>query len=478
MNQITKPDRRPVINRIVQGEELSKLLPALPVIGYVAHVVTHGSLYKPIDGPVFGARVATYNKTFTAPTLFATSVADEAEKVSLYARWPADGVRCKIMVYHAIDGAFEGSSENSSEYVVTVPREVKDKISQHHKPQHQESLSLPLIGMDSIPEDAEADQPDSYGPANEDDPEWVEDLDELDADVQERDFHPTDKQLRELKLAHDNMGHPTNADFARLLRRGNAKPEVAAWVRRNFQCDECQAHRFPKAKRPSAVPRSYRLNHVVGIDLVEIKDLSNNPTFWVNVICWGTGFQMVDRLGGDFRKTPENTWNAFVNCWVKFFGMPEIIVCDPGGEFQGYFAEMASSFGAAILPTDARTPWQNGRTERAGKEWNRHLKYARHREEPHTEAELTMLGQLCSAARNRYMNRSGYSPIQRVFGFSTRLPASLLSDDAIDPAYLHVDPIEDFQRAETLRRAALRAWAALDSSDKITKALKARHRKT
>ena len=89
-----------------------------------------------------------------------------------------------------------------------------------------------------------------------------------------------------------------------------------------------------------------------------------------------------------------------------------------------------------------------------------------------------MLGQLCSAARNRYMNRSGYSPIQRVFGFSTRLPSSLLSDDAIDPAYLHVDPIQDFQRAETLRQAALRAWATLDSSERITKALKSRHRKT
>ena len=62
MKQLTKPNRRPVINRIVQGEELTKMLPALPVIGYVAHVVTHGSLYKPIDGPVFGARVATYNK--------------------------------------------------------------------------------------------------------------------------------------------------------------------------------------------------------------------------------------------------------------------------------------------------------------------------------------------------------------------------------------------------------------------------------
>ena len=49
--------------------------------------------------------------------------------------------------------------------------------------------------------------------------------------------------------------------------------------------------------------------------------------------------------------------------------MPEVIVVDPGTEFAGEFAEMASAYGAIALPTDARSPWQNGRTERAGKEW-------------------------------------------------------------------------------------------------------------
>ena len=38
----------------------------------------------------------------------------------------------------------------------------------------------------------------------------------------------------------------------------------------------------------------------------------------------------------------------------------------------------------------------------------------------------------CVAARNRYANRSGYSPDQRVFGSSNRLPRSLLSDDLLD----------------------------------------------
>ena len=30
------------------------------------------------------------------------------------------------------------------------------------------------------------------------------------------EFTPTEQQLRDLKIAHDNVGHPSHADFARL----------------------------------------------------------------------------------------------------------------------------------------------------------------------------------------------------------------------------------------------------------------------
>ena len=66
--------------------------------------------------------------------------------------------------------------------------------------------------------------------------------------------------------------------------------------------------------------------------------------------------------------------------------------------------------------------------------------------------------------------------MQRVFGMSLRLPGSLLSDDGIDPSYLSEDPLKDFERAEVLRRAATRAWAALDSRERLLKSFRARHR--
>ena len=128
------------------------------------------------------------------------------------------------------------------------------------------------------------------------------------------------------------------------------------------------------------------------------------------------------------------------------------------------------------MPTDARAPWQNGRTERAGKEWRRQFTLARRKEAPESDAEFETLGMLCCSIRNRYNNRSGFSPMQRVFGFTQRLPASLLSDDPIDPDFLSESPLKDFQRSQDLRRAATRACASLDSRVRLQKVLRARHR--
>eukprot|EP00973_Karenia_brevis_P021251 2920529-Karenia_brevis.AAC.1 len=56
--------------------------------------------------------------------------------------------------------------------------------------------------------------------------------------------------------------------------------------------------------------------------------------------------------------------------------MPEVIVCDPGLECEGYFAEQCCAHGTTLLPTDARSPWQDGRTERAGGRWKQQFKIA------------------------------------------------------------------------------------------------------
>ena len=193
-----------------------------------------------------------------------------------------------------------------------------------------------------------------------------------------------------------------------MLRRGNCKPEIANWVAKHFKCPECEANKRPKSRRPVAVPRTYRFNHVVGIDLVEVK-YDGVPYYWLNAICWGTGLQLVYPLVSDGHKTPEIVWETFVDSWSRVFGMPEIVVMDPGTEFRAHFAEMCTGNGTIVLPTDPRAPWQNGRTERAGKEWKIQFKLARDKEAPQNYREWRVLGLQCCSARNQYQNRSGWA---------------------------------------------------------------------
>ena len=70
-----------------------------------------------------------------------------------------------------------------------------------------------------------------------------------------------------------------------------------------------------------------------------------------------------------------------------------------------------------------------GRTERDSKEWKRQLRLAVHGLAPNNVDEWYAMGELRRSVRSRYQNRGGFSPMQRVFGFTHRLPAALFSDD-------------------------------------------------
>ena len=118
------------------------------------------------------------------------------------------------------------------------------------------------------------------------------------------------------------------------------------------------ADQRPRARRPAAAPKSYPVNHVVGLDLVEVKAVGQQRHWRLKIVCWWSSFQLVGHAG--------TSKEFFVSSWVRVFGYAEIVAVDPGTEFQLYFGEVIASSGVAFFPTDARAPRQNGHTERPG----------------------------------------------------------------------------------------------------------------
>ena len=192
-------------------------------------------------------------------------------------------------------------------------------------------------------------------------------------------------------------------------------------------------------------------NEVVGIDLIFFRKL-----VMLNCLCWGTGYQWVEPLPD---KKAETVTAAVMASWIAHYGTPKLIIADQGGEFAGkHFVDTLSDAGIIVHFIDVRSPWQNGRTEKAGGLFKDKLATVVDEMGVVDGQEMRIAIAETVWTRNQYYDRSGYSPHQRVFGSTPRVPASLLSDDAIDTNLLLDGASDAWNRSLEIRAAARRAW--------------------
>lgn len=220
---------------------------------------------------------------------------------------------------------------------------------------------------------------------------------------------------------------------------------------------ECATKRKPGVRRPATLPRYYAFNRVVGLDTVEIDNWARSTLEpWLNIVCWGVVYAMSERVGESAKAAL--TWQAFDSAWLGHYGKPEVCVTDGGLEFRGEFEAMAAEEGMFHLVMDGHAPWQNGRTERVGGAIKQQVALqARKQIALESPGEFERLVWACVAARNRHAYRSGFSPDQRVYGVSHRLPRSLTSDDMLDPDELALETRTDYTGATT-RSEWRRRW--------------------
>ena len=300
-------------------------------------------------------------------------------------------------------------------------------------------------------------------PEDEEEEEKSEDEDE-EKGVLPRGVTAADK--RKIKKLHQNLGHPSQPDFIRALRMARARSEVIRYVKEEFRCDLCDAHQKPKAARPSTIPKHFEAGKVVGVDVVFMPSHDPRKTIPVlNVVDWATCYQCLEPLQDG--TSAEKVWTAFLRSWTRTFGFPEIVVVDQGREFMAGFSQKLNESGTIVRTIGARSPWQQGRTERHGGLAKGTLMQMLDQVGPITQEE---------AAKNRLFNRSGYSPAQRQIGMNVRIPGSLGSDDPYDAALMRSTAGSEVQRMLQLRDAAMEAFLRHSSKEVVRRATKARPR--
>ena len=286
----------------------------------------------------------------------------------------------------------------------------------------------------------------------------------------------TSSQKKVVQNIHNNCGHPRKGELLRALRLSRARPEVLDNVRREFECPACAAKgQPPKLPLPAAVPRTFHFNETLGVDLFEIESSDGSIIVFCNMVCWGTLYQLCIPL-------PDKTSATVVKCiaerWIQYFGPPMLIIADQRKEFVGtQFKEFTNANSILLHVIDVTAPWQNGRTEQHGDIYKRIFERARWMHSPSGPVALQRLAMECKAIKNRQSNRSGYSPVQRVFGIGHRLLADLTSDDIYPP-----DPIYDLaadascEESRQIRDASMKAHAEVSIRDRIEDSVCARPR--
>lgn len=161
---------------------------------------------------------------------------------------------------------------------------------------------------------------------------------------------------------------------------------------------------------------------------------------------------------------------------MRTFGPPQVLVTHPGKEFSATFQKKAMAFGIVMYQTAARAPWQQGKTERHGGHFKQLFEKARSEIVVTNPQELKALTIKVEQAKNRYANRSGFSPVQRQIGQWPRVPGDILSDQGMDPGLIGGALTDDLERLHAMRRIAQKAFAEVNAQDVAKRAMRGRSR--
>ena len=220
----------------------------------------------------------------------------------------------------------------------------------------------------------------------------------------------------------------------------------------------------------SAPPReNLQFNQLVGIDTVHLRNHKHQPVPALSIIDYSSHFQLVIPMNNSTAKAARSAYRR----WLKIFGAPTRMYGDLGSEFRSVFVQALEEDGTEFIPSALETPQQRGLVERAGKTFKIMLYKTMATTSCTTEEEWKACVDTTTMMRNRLLLRGGYSPIQRVMGFTPRLPGELMIGR--EPHLRGRTPNSagdmSVMRSMEIRRAAAHAFFESDCQQSLQQAL-------
>eukprot|EP00971_Amphidinium_carterae_P208328 4133706-Amphidinium_carterae.2 len=144
-----------------------------------------------------------------------------------------------------------------------------------------------------------------------------------------------------LMKLHVNLGHPSRERLVQALSVAGARPSVIRYAREGLECASCRSGARQHMRRQAALPRTYQLNKLLGLDTFSVRVYPHSSSaetaqeyHVLNIVCHGSSFQMCAVLP---RLSALEVRRAFQSVWLRPFGAPEAVLSDAGSEFAADF---------------------------------------------------------------------------------------------------------------------------------------------
>lgn len=276
---------------------------------------------------------------------------------------------------------------------------------------------------------------------------------------------------------HCNMGHPSKEELCRLLAHQGDVPDKVYECARKLRCATCERLRPPQQPRPSAMPRPFmgQFGDEVQMDFVYCRTLDSSTLLILGVADRATGLHQA-------RIMPAiTTCECFDQMWMRPYGIPLKVQCDPDRAFRGEFQTRLEALGCLVEHCPPEAHHVIGVIERRNALLRLILEKlidtfaAAQADQCHT-----LLTATCHAL-NSGIHTHGRSAYQAVFGRVPRLPDSNFSDNlvlATSTPIAYQDLHDPGFKAAVIRSEALKTLHDLDVNQHLRRALTRKTRNT
>jgi hypothetical protein len=202
----------------------------------------------------------------------------------------------------------------------------------------------------------------------------------------------------------------------------NMSNEIEQWVK---FCPKCQCCKITKHNRQvlENFPSNPKRFHTVHIDIVgPLHPESYEYNYLLTMRDRNTGFVRMTPLPDKSSFTVTTNFKAN---WVSIFGVPDKVVTDNGGEFvSSEFENACSVLGMTHIKTTPYHPQSNGFIERIHRMLKTALRALDDKEQWSDQIPLITL-----MLNNQVTDANSYTPYQKVFGKTCRLPGVILTNE-------------------------------------------------